>query len=278
MHPYLELLKPRVIWLLILASVAGYVYSARAVDFEKLALLVLVGLLSTGGSAAFNHFWERDIDAFMARTAKRPLPRGSVPPSHALAYSLALSALGIAMGFALLGPLPGLFVALGWFFYVVVYTMWLKRRTWLNVLGGGFAGNAAFLSGYVLGRGAVDLPAVLMSFVIYLWIPPHIWALAYKYRDDYKKAGVPMFSTMVSQTTAIAAISILNIASAVYATALYLYFKGVDVGAVLVAAGAAAATAFSIKALVRRDDQAMWQIFKASSPVLTLFLMAVMLP
>jgi protoheme IX farnesyltransferase len=115
-NPYIVLLKPRVIWLLILASVAGYIYAAPQIEWNKLASLLLAAALSIGGSAAFNHYWERDIDALMARTAKRPLPAGLVPPSNALMYSLALSAAGIAAGFYLLGPLPGLFVALGWFF------------------------------------------------------------------------------------------------------------------------------------------------------------------
>jgi protoheme IX farnesyltransferase len=199
MNPYIVLLKPRVIWLLILASAAGYVYAAPQIEWNKLASLLLAAALSIGGAAAFNHYWERDIDALMARTAKRPLPAGLVSPGNALMYSLALSAAGIAAGFYLLGPLPGLFVALGWFSYVVVYTMWLKRRTWLNILGGGFAGNATFLGGYALAKGTVDLPALLISFAIYLWIPSHIWALAHRYRQDYRKASVPMLPVLVKE-------------------------------------------------------------------------------
>ncbi len=116
MNPYIVLLKPRVIWLLILASVAGYIYAAPQIEWNKLASLLLAAALSIGGAAAFNHYWERDIDALMARTAKRPLPACLVPPSNALMYCLALSAAGIAVGFYLLGPHPGLLVALGWFF------------------------------------------------------------------------------------------------------------------------------------------------------------------
>lgn len=108
---YLTLLKPRVIWLLILASAAGYVYAAGGVDWGKLSSLLLAALLATGGSAAFNHYWERDIDAAMRRTSRRPLPMGLIKPGRALAFSLALSAAGVALGFLLLGPLPGAFVA-----------------------------------------------------------------------------------------------------------------------------------------------------------------------
>jgi protoheme IX farnesyltransferase len=276
-NPYIVLLKPRVIWLLILASAAGYVYTAPQIEWNKLASLLLAAALSTGGAAAFNHYWERDIDALMARTAKRPLPAGLVPPGNALMYSLALSAAGIAAGFYLLGPLPGLFVVLGWFFYAVVYTMWLKRRTWLNILGGGFAGNATFLGGYALAKGTVDLPAVLVSFAIYLWIPSHIWALAHRYRQDYRKAGVPMLPVLVKEEKAVVIISLLNIASAAYILLLYFLFGSGAAGLVLVLIGVAATLATSILALKKKSDEAMWKMYKASSPILTLFLLALML-
>lgn len=276
-NPYIVLLKPRVIWLLILASAAGYVYTAPQIEWNKLASLLLAAALSTGGAAAFNHYWERDIDALMARTAKRPLPAGLVPPGNALMYSLALSAAGIAAGFYLLGPLPGLFVVLGWFFYAVVYTMWLKRRTWLNILGGGFAGNATFLGGYALAKGTVDLPALLISFAIYLWIPSHIWALAHRYRQDYRKASVPMLPALVKEEKAVVIISLLNIASAAYILLLYFLFGSGAAGLVLVLIGVAATLATSILALKKKSDEAMWKMYKASSPILTLFLLALML-
>ncbi|ACB40728.1 heme o synthase [Pyrobaculum neutrophilum] len=274
MNPYIVLLKPRVIWLLILSSVVGYVYAAGTVDWGRLAALTAAATLAVGGSAAFNHYWERDIDAAMARTARRPLPAGAIPPSNALVYSLALSATGILLGFYLLGPLPGVFVALGWFFYAVVYTVWLKRRTWLNILGGGFAGNATFLGGYALGKGTVDLPAVLISFAIYLWIPSHIWALAYKYREDYRRAGVPMLPAIIDEGKAVAIISALNIASAAYILWLYLVFGRGLPGLALVLAGVAGTVATSALALREKSDRAMWRMYKASSPILTLFLLA----
>ena len=276
MKSYLVLLKPRVIWLLILAAVAGYIYGGGGLD-QRLLWLLLVSFLSVGGSAAFNHYWERDIDALMARTSRRPLPSGQITPEKSLVYSLSLSTLGIALGFLLLGPLPGFFVFLGWFFYAVIYTMWLKRKTWLNIVLGGFAGNAVFLGGYVLGRGTVDIPALLLSFAIYLWIPSHIWALAYKYREDYRKAGVPMLPAIINEKKAVAVISLLNIASAVYILFLYLALGRGVVGLALVLAGVAASIASSIYAIAKKTDDAMWKMYKSSSPILTLFLIALML-
>ncbi|RFA99049.1 heme o synthase [Pyrobaculum aerophilum] len=275
MSPYISLLKPRVIWLLILASVAGYIYGGGGVD-SRLFSLLAVAFLSTGGSAAFNHYWERDIDALMTRTFKRPLPSGLITPNAALAYSLALSAAGISLGFLLLGLLPGLFVLLGWFFYAVVYTIVLKRRTWLNIFGGGFAGNAVFLGGYALAKGTVDLPAVLISFAIYLWIPSHIWALAFKYRGDYRRAGVPMLPALIKEERAVAAISAINAAAAAYILWLYLQFGG-GAGGALVALGVAATIATSIYAAIKKTEEAMWKMYKASSPMLTLFLIALMI-
>ncbi|MEM0485209.1 MAG: heme o synthase [Pyrobaculum sp.] len=275
MSPYISLLKPRVIWLLILASVAGYIYGGGGVD-SRLFSLLAVAFLSTGGSAAFNHYWERDIDALMTRTFKRPLPSGLITPNAALAYSLALSATGISLGFLLLGLLPGLFVLLGWLFYAVVYTIVLKRRTWLNIFGGGFAGNAVFLGGYALAKGTVDLPAVLISFAIYLWIPSHIWALAFKYRGDYKRAGVPMLPALIKEERAVAVISAINAAAAAYILWLYLQFGG-GAGGALVALGVAATIATSIYAAVKKTEEAMWKMYKASSPILALFLIALIL-
>ena len=277
MNPYIVLIKPRVIWLLILASVAGYLYAAPQIDWTKLGSLLPAATLSIAGSAAFNHYWERDIDSLMTRTAARPLPAGVVPPLNALVYSLTLSAAGIALGFFTLGLLPGLFVALGWFFYAVVYTMWLKRRTWLNILGGGFAGNATFLGGYALAKGTVDLPAVLISFAIYLWIPSHIWALAYRYRHDYRRASIPMLPALIDERKAIVIISVLNILSAAYILLLYFMFGSNAAGFVLVLAGVAATVATSLYALRRMTDEAMWKMYKTSSPILTLFLIALRL-
>lgn len=277
MNPYISLIKPRVLWLLVLASVVGYLYAAGAVDWQKALWLAAVSVLTVAGALAFNSYWERDIDAVMTRTAKRPLPRGLVQPRKALAYALVLTGAGIALSLITLGPLVTFFVALGWFFYGVVYTVLLKRRSWLNILLGGFAGNATFLGGYVLGKGDIDATAVLLSFAIYLWIPSHIWALAYKYRDDYRKAGVPMLPAVIDERKSLMIISILNLLSAAYVMWLSVFVVGLGAGLALVAAGAAAAVFTSIYAMKKKTDDAMWRMYKASSPVLTLFLLALLI-
>lgn len=145
------------------------------------------------------------------------------------------------------------------------------------MLGGGFAGNATFLEGYALAKGTLDLPAVLISFATYLWIPSHIWALAYRYRHDYRKASVPTLPALIKEEKSVVIISLLNVASAVYILFLYFLFGSGAAGLVLVLIGVAATLATSILALKKKPDEATWKRYKASSPILTLLLLALML-
>lgn len=254
---------------------AGYVYAAsRTPDPGVLAALVLTGVLSTGGATAFNHYWERDIDVLMTRTASRHLPAGRIRPRNALALSLDLSAAGLVLAFTLLGPLPAAMAALGWFAYAVVYTALLKRRSWLNVLLGGMAGNAAFLTGYVAAK-PLDAAGIMLSSAVYLWIPAHIRYLAYARRDDYRRAGVPMLPAVVSEKTALAVIAFMNILVAVYMAALAVAPGGTYL-ATVVAPLVVVAIYISAKALRAKDERSFWLMFKASSPILAVFLILLM--
>ncbi len=272
---YVILMKPKVIWLLILASAVGYVYAATPrVSWTTLVELVAVGLLATGGSAAFNQYWERDIDSKMGRTSSRPIPRGRVRPGAALAYSLALSAAGFLASWFWLGPAASAAVIAGWLFYAVVYTIFLKRRHWSNILWGGFAGNAAFLSGWLAAK-PLTLEAVLDSMAIYVWIPAHIWSLAYVYRDEYRDADVPMLTAMLPEDKSVALISSLDVGSAAYMWALAYAYKGI-LGAAVMAPAAIASIFLGLWALRRRDERSFWRVFKSSSPLLTFFFIALL--
>lgn len=135
---YVVLMKPRVIWLLVLAAIAGYIFAAApSVSVTYIGELTIVGLLSTGGSAVFNMYYERDIDAKMGRTRNRPIPAGRVSPGNALVESLVLSILGFTLSYVWLGLWPTIFVVLGWFLYAIIYTVLLKCRSWSNILIGG---------------------------------------------------------------------------------------------------------------------------------------------
>ncbi|MFP3267576.1 MAG: heme o synthase [Thermoproteus sp.] len=272
---YIVLLKPRVIWLLILSSLIGYAVAASPnISWAKMAELAAVGLLSTGGSAAFNQYWERDIDARMGRTSSRPLPSGRLRPGAALAYSLAVSLAGLALSWIWLGPPATAAVAAGWLIYTAVYTVLLKRRHWSNILWGGFAGNAAYLSGWLAVR-PMTLDAFLESMAIYVWIPAHIWSLAYVYRDEYREAGVPMLTAMLPRDKAISLIALLDVAAAAYMWALAYALSGL-LGALVMAPAAAAAVLLGLLAFREKSDRAFWRVFKISSPLLTFFLVALL--
>jgi len=275
-NDYLRLMKPHVIWLLVLSAIVGYIAAAPSINLVKLVELTVVGFLSTGGSAAFNMYYERDIDSLMTRTMRRPIPSGRVNPQGALSFSMAISLIGFTLSYVWLGAWVTLMVALGWFFYAVLYTIMLKRRTWLNIVIGGFAGNAALLSGWVMAK-PIDTEAILLSMVIYLWIPAHIWSLAYYARDDYRRANVPMLPAVVSEEVSVRVISILNLASIVYMLILYYVYINSVMGYALIAPAALAGVVITIRALAKPTNGNFRTMFKTSSPILLLFLVAVII-
>ncbi|MGC9152383.1 MAG: heme o synthase [Vulcanisaeta sp.] len=269
---YILLMKPRVIWLLILAAVAGYIFALPPkLNIITIIELTLVGLLSTGGSAVFNMYYERDIDAQMDRTRNRPLPAGRVSPDSALIEALALSIMGFALSYLWLGFWPTVFVVLGWFFYAIVYTVFLKCRSWLNILIGGIAGNAALLTGWTVVR-PLDLEAFLLSMAVYLWIPAHIWSLVIRAKDDYSRTCIKMLPLEMSESNAMILVALLNIASNIYMLFLYLYLLNNIIGLVILLMVTAWSSYYSIRAIIRPNREVFWQMFKASSPVLTVFL------
>ena len=275
-NDYLRLMKPHVIWLLVLSAIVGYIAAAPSINLVKLVELTVVGFLSTGGSAAFNMYYERDIDSLMTRTMRRPIPSGRVNPQGALSFSMAISLIGFTLSYVWLGAWVTSMVALGWFFYVVLYTIMLKRRTWLNIVIGGFAGNAALLSGWVMAK-PINAEAILLSMVIYLWIPAHIWSLAYYARDDYRRANVPMLPAVVSEEVSVRVISILNLTSIIYMLILYYVYINSVMGYALIVPAALAGVVITIRALVKPTNSNFRTMFKTSSPILLLFLVAVII-
>lgn len=190
---YWSLVKGFQTLLLLITGLGGYM-SVHGVAPSWTTLLSLAGslFLSIGGSTILNMVWDRDIDARMKRTAGRPLPAGRVSPREALQAGLALSWLGVGWGFSL-SPLYGIVVLAGLLFDVVVYTLWLKRRTPWAILWGGISGGMPVLAGRVLGAGQVDLIGILLALGVLAWIPSHIMPLNIKYLNDYKQAKVPTF-------------------------------------------------------------------------------------
>ena len=187
---YVALTKPKVQSLLIFTTVTT-MYVAGDPSVSLVALTCVGGYLSAGGAGAVNHFYDRDIDAAMARTA-RPVPAGRVSPRAALAYGLALAALAVVVLAAFVNPLAAALSFSGFLGYTLVYTMWLKRSTPQNIVIGGAAGAVPPLVGWAAATGSLSWTAVYLFAIVFYWTPPHFWALSLLMKDEYAKVGVPM--------------------------------------------------------------------------------------
>ena len=188
---YVELTKPKVQSLLLFTTVAT-MEVAGSPSVGRIALTCLGGYLSAGGAGAVNHYWDRDIDARMARTANRPVPSGRVSPRSALIYGLVLAALSFGLMSATLNVLSASLALAGFVGYVGVYTIWLKRRTTQNIVIGGAAGAMPPLVAWAATRGSVSWTAVYLFAIVFYWTPPHFWALSLLMKDEYAEVGVPM--------------------------------------------------------------------------------------
>jgi protoheme IX farnesyltransferase len=191
---YVELLKPRVMSLVVFTALVGLLVAPVSLHPVEAFSAILFIALGAGASGALNMWWDADIDAVMKRTRHRPVPSGRVQAGEALAVGLALSGISVVMlGLATNLVAAGL-LAFTIFFYAVVYTMWLKRSTPQNIVIGGAAGAFPPMIGWVAATGSVSVEAFLMFALIFMWTPPHFWALALFMKEDYHAAGVPMLT------------------------------------------------------------------------------------
>jgi protoheme IX farnesyltransferase len=188
---YFELTKPKVQSLLLLTTITTMEVAGNP-PVSKIALTCLGGYLSAGGAGAVNHYWDRDIDAKMKRTATRPIPAGRISAGAALTFGLALAALSF-LELSLTVNVLAASLALGGFVgYVGLYTMYLKRRTPQNIVIGGAAGAIPPLVGWAAARGSLSWTAVYLFAIVFYWTPPHFWALSLLMKDEYAKVGIPM--------------------------------------------------------------------------------------
>jgi protoheme IX farnesyltransferase len=196
---FIQLLKPRVMTLVVFSGVAGLYVAPGEVHPLLAAVAVLCIAVGAGASGAINMWYDRDIDAIMGRTRARPIPSGRVAASEALAFGVTLSLFAIMLMGLAVNWLAASLLALASGFYVFVYTIWLKRRTPQNIVIGGAAGAFPPMIGWAAVTGSVDPEAIVLFLIIFMWTPPHFWALAL-YRDsDYAKAGVPMLPVVAGR-------------------------------------------------------------------------------
>jgi heme o synthase len=197
---YLALTKPRVIELLLATTIPAMLLADRGTVNPLLILNTLVGgMLAAGGANALNCVADADIDKVMKRTARRPLVRAAVPTRNALVFGLTLSVASFFWLWWTTNLLSGLLAVATIAFYLFVYTLFLKRRTSQNVVWGGAAGCMPVMIGWSAVTGTIGWPALVMFAIIFLWTPPHTWALAMRYKEDYKAAGVPMLPVVATE-------------------------------------------------------------------------------
>jgi heme o synthase len=190
---YVGLTKPRIIELLLVTTVPTMVVAQRGFpDLWLVVATLLGGSLAAGSANTVNSYLERDIDGVMARTSRRPLVNHRVPPRNALRFGVVIGVASFAWLVTTVNVLAAVLAVMAILFYVFVYTVGLKRRSTQNIVIGGAAGCMPVLVGWAAVTGEVGLPALVLFAIVFYWTPPHFWALALRYREDYAKAGVPM--------------------------------------------------------------------------------------
>lgn len=193
-----QLAKPGITALICLVAVGGFLLAdPRSVSFVRLGTLLAAGAAASAGAAMLNHYIDRDVDRKMNRTRHRPLAVERIARGElVLALGLCLLGAGIGGATVFLNPLTGFSIFLGGLTYVVVYTLWLKRRSSWNIVIGGFAGSAPALAGSAAAVGTWTVGALAFALLVFLWTPPHFWSLALLLKDDYARAGLPMLPRM----------------------------------------------------------------------------------
>ena len=191
---YIPLFKLKICILITFSAIAGLILtSSGKVSLSNALILIITTILASGSASAFNHYYDMDIDALMDRTKGRPLPTGGIiNPNNVLIISVVLFISGIVLSALLLNYIVAIHLALGAIVYGVIYTAWLKRRTWTNIIIGGLAGSFAVLAGGASANPGFCLPPILLAVVLFFWTPSHFWSFAIAQQDDYRKAGIPM--------------------------------------------------------------------------------------
>jgi len=199
---YIALTKPRIIELLLVITVPTMVVAEKGMPSVWLMVATVIGgTLAAGGANAINMVVDRDIDAIMERTKGRPLVTGAMTPKAALIFAIALEAVAFVWLWQIVNLLSAVLALSACLFYVFVYTLWLKRTSTQNIVIGGAAGAVPVLIGWSSVTNTVSWSAVVLFAVVFFWTPPHFWALAIKYKDDYGKAGVPMLPSVADHST-----------------------------------------------------------------------------
>jgi protoheme IX farnesyltransferase len=276
---YVALTKPRIVELLLITTVPTMLLAAR--DLPSLWLVaatVVGGALAAGSANVLNCWFDRDIDQLMRRTANRPLPTHAVAPRNALVFGLTLGAVSVALMLVATNVLAASLTLGAIVYYAVIYTMWLKRSTPHNTVLGGVCGAAPVLIGWAAVTNSLSWSAWLLFAIVFLWQPPHFWALAIKFKDDYARAGIPMLPVVASERR----VAVESVAYAMFTlVASFALWPVAHLGWVYGTAAAISGVLFVREALLlyvrtlRREDLKPMRLFHWSITYLTVLFLAV---
>ena len=276
----IEISKPRIVILLVITAVTSMYAASKLIgpelDTWGLIHIIIAGGLASAGSSALNHYYDRDIDPLMKRTSTRPIPSGRIKPNSVLIYGLAVSVISVVYGAAMLNFVSAFFIALGIFFYVIIYTAWLKRLNSSNIVIGGFAGSAASMAGWSAATGSMDILGFLIGFLVFVWTPSHFWCLAMKMKDEYSEAKVPMLPVLIGMQKTSTYILINTLILLPYSLMLYAFGMGLVYTAIAAASGGLMLV-YHYKLTKLPTSEFAWKAYKVTAPYLTIIFLAVAL-
>ena len=276
----IEISKPRIVVLLVITAVTSMYAASKLVGPELdnfgLIHIIIAGALASAGSSALNHYYDRDIDPLMQRTSTRPIPSGRIKPNQVLAYGLVVSIISVIYGALALNYVSAFFIALGIFFYVIIYTAWLKRLNSSNIVIGGFAGSAAAMAGWSAATGSMDILGFLVGFLVFVWTPSHFWCLAMKMKDEYSEAKVPMLPVLIGMEKTSKYILANTLILLPYSLMLYAFGMGI-VYTVIAAVAGGLMLVYHYKLTKMPTSDFAWKAYKVTAPYLTIIFLAVAL-
>ena len=276
----IEISKPRIVILLVITAVTSMYAASKLIgpelDTWGLIHIIIAGGLASAGSSALNHYYDRDIDPLMTRTSTRPIPSGRIKPNSVLIYGLTVSVISVVYGALALNFVSAFFIALGIFFYVIIYTAWLKRLNSSNIVIGGFAGSAASMAGWSAATGSMDVLGFLIGFLVFVWTPSHFWCLAMKMKDEYSAAKVPMLPVLIGMEKTSKYILINTLILLPYSLMLYAFGLGL-VYTVIAAVSGGLMLVYHYKLTKLPTSEFAWKAYKVTAPYLTIIFLAVAL-
>jgi heme o synthase len=285
LRDYIEVSKPRIVVVLLITAVASLLAGSRFdatpnfawdVNAWQIGFLTIAGTLASMGASALNHYYDRDIDKVMERTAKRPIPSGRLSAKNVFAYGFALCILSIVIAFYTLNPVATAMIAIGIFFYVIVYTAWLKRSNASNIVIGGFAGSAASMAGWATATGSIDLLGFLVGWLVFMWTPPHFWCLAIKAREEYASVHVPMLPVLIGNQRTASYIMINTAILLPYSLALSFFGLGLVYTAIAAISGSLMLL-YHYKLTKNPTPEFAWKAYKVTAPYLVVIFIALAL-